>query len=196
MPALNPIYIALGANLSNPKATFLSALGQLSDQGVVVKAVSGLWQSPAWPPGSGQPDYINACAEIDLTERFGPKYIESEASHPAEHPAHPARRLLALLHGVERDFGRVRSERPEHRNAARALDLDLLDFRGLCLSDTEIQIPHPRMLTRGFVLFPLSEIAPHWRDPLSGREITAFIARLSLEDVAPMQWLGRVNPLS
>ena len=129
--------------------------------------MSSLWESPAWPAGSGQPNYINACAKLTY--------------------AGAARDLLALLHTVEAEFGR---KRDGVRNAARALDLDLLDFNGQIESSAHLQIPHPRMLARGFVLFPLYEIAPNWRDPHSDQHISDFIARLPLADVAPMHWRG------
>jgi len=63
---IKPIYIAFGANLSNPKDTFLAAIKSLETRGINLIKMSGLWQSPAWPKGSGQPDYINACAEVEF----------------------------------------------------------------------------------------------------------------------------------
>ncbi len=166
-----PIYIALGANLSNPKRTFQEtfqdALRALEARGVQIRAVSGLWQSPAWPAGSGQPDYINACAEIEYTG--------------------DAQNLLKTLHAVESDFGRIRIT----KNAARTLDLDLLDFRGMVLETQDICLPHPRMLQRGFVLLPLSQIAPDWLDPLSQRPLWSHLERLSSKDILPMHFLGR-----
>jgi len=157
------IYIALGANLSNPKHNFRGAVETLQKRSVTIKAVSGLWQSPAWPEGGRQPAYINACAEIEFS------------GTPEE--------LLFLLHEVEAKFGRKR----EALNAARTLDLDILDFNGQRLRTAKIEIPHPRMLTRGFVLFPLIEIAPYWCDPRSKTGIASYIARLPLKDIAPMQ---------
>lgn len=168
------VYIALGANLSSedasgnamtPAQTFCVAADALNARGVCVQAMSGLWQSPAWPPGSNQPDYINACARVATD-------LEAKAT-------------LLVLHAVEREFGRTRSI----KNAARPLDLDLLDFRGRVIGAEDIQIPHPRMLTRGFVLFPLSEVAPDWVDPIEKRAITDWIARLPLSDVEPMRRL-------
>ena len=83
---MNAIYIAFGANLSNPKSTFAKAAHALEKKGVKIKRMSGLWQSPAWPPGSDQPDYINACADVSFNGS--------------------ARELLDLLHGIETEFGR------------------------------------------------------------------------------------------
>ena len=160
------VYIALGANLSNPKETFSLAVQSLEQAGVQVQAVSGLWQSPAWPAGSGQPDYINACAKLSYAGR--------------------ATELLVLLQRIEAQYGRVRGA----RNAARTLDLDILDFGGGIVKTPDLELPHPRMLSRGFVLFPLAEIAPRWVDPVSSIAISDWIARLPLNDVAPMQRLG------
>ncbi len=161
---MSSIYIAFGANLSNPKSTFTKAVGALEDRGVAILKMSGLWQSPAWPAGSGQPDYINACAQVDFDGT--------------------ARELLNILHEIEAEFGRERGE----KNAARRLDLDLLDFKGQVVRDKNgLNLPHPRMLSRGFVLLPLSEIAGEWRDPVQGKALWDWIARLPLSDVAPMR---------
>jgi len=163
---MSGIYIAFGANLSNPKSTFTAAMSALEDRGIDILKMSGLWQSPAWPAGGGQPDYINACAKVEF-----------EGS---------ARALLDILHAVETKFGRERSV----KNAARTLDLDLLDFHGQIMTeDRGMIIPHPRMLLRGFVLFPLSEIAPDWRDPVQAMKIWDWIAQLSFDDVTDMKRL-------
>ena len=164
---MKPIYIAFGANLSNPKETFLAAIKSLEIRGVDIVKISGLWQSPAWPPGSDQPDYINACAEVSFKGE--------------------ARALLNTLHAVEAELGRKRTI----KNAARPLDIDLLDFRGQVIEDEGgMIIPHPRMLSRGFVLFPLEEVAADWRDPVKGMSLSDWIARLPLADVAPIAWVG------
>jgi 2-amino-4-hydroxy-6-hydroxymethyldihydropteridine diphosphokinase len=81
--------------------------------------------------------------------------------------------LLAELHAVEDIFGRVRSV----PNAARFIDLDLLDFHGEIASGKAI-LPHPRMAERAFVLRPLADLAPDWRHPISGVSIAALLAAL------------------
>jgi len=165
---MKPIYIAFGANLSNPKETFVAAITSLKARGVGLIKISGLWQSPAWPPGNDQPDYINACAEVSFEGG--------------------ARALLNVLHEVEAEFGRKRTV----KNAARALDLDLLDFRGQVIEDKGgMFVPHPRMLTRGFVLFPLQEVVEEWRDPIAEMTIEDWTARLPLSAVEEMTWIGR-----
>lgn len=167
MSARSSIYIAFGANLASPHDNFVRAVLLLQRRGVKLSAASGLWQSPAWPAGTSQPDYINACARVEFDGA--------------------ARQLLSLLHEVEAEMGRKRGA----LNTAREIDLDLIDFKGQIISSADIIIPHPRLIHRGFVLFPLSQIAPNWIDPNSERSIDQLIARLSLETVRPMRALGR-----
>ena len=161
------VYIALGGNLSNQKTRFREALGRLNASEANIRAVSGLWKSPSWPPGQGHPDYLNAVA-----------FLETRLS-PFE--------LLALLQQIEQDEGRVRTV----RNAPRTLDLDIIDYDRQIMDTRELTLPHPRMNNRGFVLFPLAQIAPEWTDPLNGQHIEEYISRLPLADVAPMSYQGR-----
>ena len=130
--------IAFGGNLSNPKVTFQLALSALCSNGVELIDKSGLWRSPAWPSGSGQPDYLNAVMKGD--------YQGDAAS------------LLALLHSIEDLHGRVRSV----PNAARTLDLDLLVFGSVTSNTETLTLPHPRMLNRAFVIVPACEIDAKW----------------------------------
>ncbi len=164
---MNEVYIALGANMSNPKETFIKALDRLAGMGLDILEVSGLWQSPAWPPGLGHPDYLNAVAKLGYD------------GTPAE--------LMRVLNDTEAYFGRARTV----KNAPRTLDLDIIDFKGIISDDPRVTLPHPRMLSRGFVLFPLVQVAPHWQDPVNGGSIDDHIAVLPLPDVAPMEYRGR-----
>jgi 2-amino-4-hydroxy-6-hydroxymethyldihydropteridine diphosphokinase len=157
------IYIALGANLPpmgrSTTETLDAAMVELEARGVTILARSSIWHSPAWPDPSAPP-YVNAVAEV-ATERS-------------------PEQLLAELHAVEADFGRVRQKRWD----SRILDLDLLDYQGQQVDRPDgLQLPHPRMTLRAFVLLPLAEIAPDWRDPASGKAIAALIAALPAADV-------------
>ncbi len=153
------IYIALGANLPGPagapRATLEAALARLEAAGVRIVRRSRWYRSPAWPDPRA-PEFVNAVAEVDT------------ALAPAA--------LLALLHGIEAALGRVRAA----PNAPRAIDLDLLDYRGLVEAGPPA-LPHPRLHRRAFVLLPLAEIAPGWRHPVSRREISALVAALGPE---------------
>ena len=130
-------------------------MAALESRGVTVRRVSP-WYRTAPVPASDQPWYFNAVAEISTDL--------------------PADRLLAELHAVEEEFGRVRSA----PNAPRIIDLDLLDYRGEIAAGGpgKATLPHPRMIGRAFVLRPLADLAPDWRHPVSGASIQALVAAL------------------
>jgi len=150
--------IALGSNLGDSLTILKEALKILGDTpGVVVQKCSSWYQTA--PVGPPQPDYLNACAlmKVQLT--------------PLE--------LLERLLGIEAKFGRVRQE----RNGPRTLDLDLLLFDDLILDIPNLQIPHPRMRERAFVLVPLAEIAPNWVEPVSGKAIAQLVQKVDCSGV-------------
>lgn len=132
-------WIGLGANLGDRGEAMRQALAQLAAMpGVAVERVSSLYASK--PVDSAGPDYLNAVAQ--LVTRL------------------PAHALLLVLQQLEQTAGR---ERP-YRNAPRTLDLDLLLYasRETVVSLPDLQVPHPRMWQRAFVLSPLQELQPAW----------------------------------
>ena len=150
------LFIGLGANLTpdgyaGPREGGMAALSALADEGVHLLALSN-WYESAPVPISDQPWYLNAVAEATT---------ELDAAS-----------TLAALHYIERRFGRVRTE----RNAARVLDLDLLDFAGMVSDTSKLALPHPRLHERAFVLLPLGELCPDWVHPVSGIAIHDLIA--------------------
>ncbi len=156
----NGIYIGLGANLSHPhygapRRTLEAALAELARRGVEILRMSP-WYRSAPVPASDQPWYVNAVAQVSTTWT--------------------ADRLLAELHAVEEAFGRIRTV----PNAARFVDLDLIDFKGEIAvgGHGRAHLPHPRMQDRAFVLRPLSDLAPQWRHPQSGAPIARLLADL------------------
>lgn len=133
-------YVGMGANLGDRLATLqAAALALKRASGVWVEAASPVYQSEAhtWEPGETQPPYLNAVLALRTTL----------APHA----------LLAALHALEADAGRVRRA----RWAARPLDLDLLLYGALALSTPRLTLPHPRLAERRFVLQPLHDLAPN-----------------------------------
>ena len=82
--------------------------------------------------------------------------------------------LLHVCQAVEQEFGR---ERP-YANAPRTIDLDILSFEGVSQTDTELTLPHPRIIERSFVLLPLLEIAPDFFLPNWG-ELKAYLPNVA-----------------
>ncbi|GEO81137.1 2-amino-4-hydroxy-6-hydroxymethyldihydropteridine diphosphokinase [Pararhodospirillum oryzae] len=151
------IFIALGANLpgpaGSPRQTLAASLTALEEAGAKVRACSP-WYASTPVPASDQPDYLNGVARVETSLDPGA--------------------LLALLHAIEARFGRARTV----PNAARSLDLDLLDYNGLVLDQGAPVLPHPRLHERAFVLYPLRDIAVSWRHPVSGLDLDALMATL------------------
>jgi 2-amino-4-hydroxy-6-hydroxymethyldihydropteridine diphosphokinase len=157
------ILIGLGANLPSaaggPRQTLEAALARLEEGGVHVAARSR-WYRTEPVPVSDQPWFVNGVARVET------------ALDPAA--------LLALLRRIEHGFGRRRSV----RNAARTLDLDIIDYDGRVENTPELVLPHPRMQDRAFVLLPLAEVAPGWRHPTLGRTVESLVSSLPAEQKA------------
>ncbi|PKM10090.1 MAG: 2-amino-4-hydroxy-6-hydroxymethyldihydropteridine diphosphokinase [Gammaproteobacteria bacterium HGW-Gammaproteobacteria-3] len=139
------VYIGLGSNLEHPARQILLARSAIAALvGVDELAFSSLYSSPPMGP-QDQPDYVNAVMAV--TTRL----------EPAE--------LLRCLQRIEREQGRVRKEQ---RWGARTLDLDLLLYADRQLEEPDLIVPHPGLVERAFVLYPLSEIAPDLQVPGRG----------------------------
>jgi 2-amino-4-hydroxy-6-hydroxymethyldihydropteridine diphosphokinase len=159
------ILIGVGGNLpsetGSPLETCEAALVHLGRLGVVVTRRSP-WYETAPVPVSDQPWFINAVASV-----------ETALSAPG---------VLAALHLTEAAFGRMRSL----TNAARTIDLDLLDYHGEVRGEGAPLLPHPRLQERAFVLFPLRDLAPEWRHPVLGETAANLATRLPNQGVRRM----------
>jgi 2-amino-4-hydroxy-6-hydroxymethyldihydropteridine diphosphokinase len=154
-------YIALGANLASwagpPEATMAAAVKQLNKLGKIA-AQSSLYSTA--PVGyEDQPRFLNAV--VALETEFEP---------------------LALLNNllvIEKEYGRDRSTGIP--NGPRTLDLDILLIGNLAINEPELELPHPRLTERAFVLVPLHEIAPKLSIAGSGKTVSELLQLLETD---------------
>jgi len=156
------VFIGIGANLGDARLTVskaIAALAQLPD--TILVAQSALFGSA--PIDSSGDDYVNAVAEL-----------ASSLS---------ATDILQHLQAIELAHGR---ERP-YRNAPRTLDLDLLLYGDEKINTTDLQVPHPRMTERAFVLLPLLQLAADVSIPSKGlaQDYVAAVAEQRLQELSP-----------
>jgi 2-amino-4-hydroxy-6-hydroxymethyldihydropteridine diphosphokinase len=159
--------IALGGNLGDVRATLDLATNMLCD-GTTVRLVarSSDYRTPPWGV-TDQPAFINACIAVETTL----------APHA----------LLSRGREVETALGRDRSI--EKRWGPRTIDIDLIAYDDLSIADAELELPHPRLFERAFVLVPLAEIAADRL--IAGTRVGDALARLDkggIERLPPHQW--------
>jgi len=148
------VYIALGSNLASPLTQVnaaIAALGTIPDSRIV--AVSSFYRTPPLGP-QDQPDYLNAVVALETT-------LAPEA-------------LLDHTQRIELDRGRVRKA---ERWGPRTLDLDIMLFGDETIATPRLTVPHYDMKNRGFMLWPLFEIAPALRFP-DGETLASVLEHL------------------
>ncbi|QJP13975.1 2-amino-4-hydroxy-6-hydroxymethyldihydropteridine diphosphokinase [Starkeya sp. ORNL1] len=157
-------YLCLGSNLGDRAGTMAKAVGLIARIGLKIVARSSLYETPPWGPVPQGP-YLNLVVAV-----------ETELS---------ARELLNMLLGVEHAFGRDRTR--EVRFGPRTIDIDILLYGEETIAESDLEIPHPRMMERAFALVPLVEIAP---DLVVGgvpiRQALAALDQSGIEKVTPL----------
>jgi 2-amino-4-hydroxy-6-hydroxymethyldihydropteridine diphosphokinase len=163
---MHTAYIGMGANLPSaagtPEATLAAAATRLQSLGRITRR-SSLYSTA--PVGlADQPRFVNAVVALETN-------LEPRA-------------LLNCLLAIEQEFGRDRTARIA--NGPRTLDLDILLFDDLKISEplgaTGLEIPHPRLAERAFVLIPLCEIAPRIIAAECGTTVSQLLDRLDKTD--------------
>ena len=142
---MSEVWLGLGSNVGDKRANIQSALERVA-AACRLDAVSSLYKTE--PVGFQDQDWFLNCA-ARVTTQHGP------------------RSLLALLKSIEQQLGRTE----RIRNGPRTIDLDILLYDALTVSEPGLVIPHPRMHERLFVLAPLREIAPSLVHPVLGKTV-------------------------
>jgi 2-amino-4-hydroxy-6-hydroxymethyldihydropteridine diphosphokinase len=145
-------YIGIGSNLGNRHENCLHAVELLEKRGVTVQKKSSLYETEPWGV-KDQPRFINMAVQIET--RLEPN------------------ELLRLLKDIEKEIGRQDS----FHWGPRIIDLDILLFNTLVLNEENLQIPHPFLHEREFVLRPLNEIAPDVIHPVFRMSIDELTQR-------------------
>lgn len=135
------VYIGIGSNLGNRQKNCCRAIELLEKKGIVVKKISSVYDTEPWGV-TDQPRFINIAIEVET--KLEPY------------------QLLIALKDIEKEIGRGET----FKWGPRIVDMDILLFDDLFLQDNSLQIPHPLMHKRDFVLKPLCEIAPEKIHPL------------------------------
>ena len=152
---LKTVFIGLGSNLQDPVSQLNQAIDHIRQvPQIVLKQVSRFYQSRPMGP-QDQPDFINAVAKIQTT-------LEP----------------MALLMGLQRIEALHQRQRTAAHWGPRTIDLDILLVDNKIIKMKDLQIPHPHLCQREFVVYPLYEIAPDWQLP-SGESMTDIKRRCS-----------------
>ena len=155
---MKTVYIGLGSNLGDRAANLRAARERLELSGVRIRQGSSIYETE--PRGMlDQPWFLNQVIEAETT-------------------LYP-RQLLARLLMIEREMGRLRMT----PNGPRTIDLDILLFGNAVVQAAGLEIPHPRMAERRFVLEPLAEIAPGLRPPRERRTVREMLAEVMDQSV-------------
>jgi 2-amino-4-hydroxy-6-hydroxymethyldihydropteridine diphosphokinase len=152
------VFLALGGNIGDRPANLQAAIDALQvGEQVRVEKLSNLYETT--PVGyADQPDFLNMAVEATTG-------LEPLA-------------LLAFLKEIEAALGR----RPSFRNGPRPIDLDIIFYDDLTLDTPTLQIPHPRLRGRGFVLKPLNDLAPDYVHPVYGLSVAELLSEVDLSE--------------
>jgi 2-amino-4-hydroxy-6-hydroxymethyldihydropteridine diphosphokinase len=145
------VFLGLGGNIGDVAAAFIGALQHLAAApGVTLLRISPVYRTPPWGK-LDQPPYLNMTAEVETT-------LSAQA-------------LLAACLSVELEMGRRRIE----RGGPRTLDIDILTYADATIDEPDLEIPHPRIAERAFVLAPLAAIAPQMR--IAGHDVALLLSQ-------------------
>jgi 2-amino-4-hydroxy-6-hydroxymethyldihydropteridine diphosphokinase len=145
------VYLSLGSNLGDRAAQINQALARLEEKGVRIVKRSSFYET-------GPLEFLDQGWFLNIA-------VEAETELTPS-------KLLKLVLDVEKELGRERII----KSGPRTIDIDILLFDATAVRGEELEIPHPRMTERKFVLVPMAEIAPELRHPISGLTMSELLA--------------------
>jgi len=162
-----PVYLSLGSNLGNRRNNLEWALKALVQQVRIIRCSSVYDTAPQ--EKTDQPRFLNMV-------------VHAETSLPPES-------LLELAKGIETKLGRTAGQ----PNDPRPIDIDIIFYGKLVRNSPNLTIPHPRLVRRAFVLFPLAEIAPHLRHPTTNNTVRSMLRGLHIDEQDVVKYEEEVN---
>ena len=157
----NKVFLAIGSNLGDRFRNIELAKIMLSDNRIKILKSSSFYETLSWP-NIKNPKFLNVVLEIETNLR------------PLS--------LLDLCKKIEKSLGRKKSK----KNSPRVCDIDILDYNKRN-ENNGINLPHPRLHQRNFVLIPLFEISKKWTHPKSKDHIKTLILKLSKKDITSIK---------
>jgi 2-amino-4-hydroxy-6-hydroxymethyldihydropteridine diphosphokinase len=138
---MNKVYILLGSNIGNTRNQLKKAIAMIERKIGIIARLSAIYQTAAWGK-TDQPDFLNQVLIVETRLN--------------------AHKLMEMILGIESSMGRIRTE----KNAPRIIDIDILYFNKLVITEKHLTIPHPAIQLRRFVLTPLNELSPNFIHPV------------------------------
>ena len=160
------IYLAIGSNLGEKRKNIEYAKQLLLLNKIFIEDASSYYETPSWP-NKKLPKYYNVILKVktDLS----------------------LINLFKIVKNIEKKIGRKKKP----INYPRLCDIDIIDFKGLCLKaqlySNIIETPHPRMNNRSFVIIPLYELNKYWIHPKTKRNINSLINQLDNVDFSDIR---------
>ena len=152
-----PVYLGIGSNIGNRINNINKACHLLTNFCSIIKK-SKFYETNSWP-NENFPKYLNIIIKCNTVLK------------PIS--------FFKNLKNIETSLGRKKNK----KNFPRKCDIDIIDFKGFKQNDKFLQIPHPRMLNRNFVLFPLFEIEKNWKHPKNNISIDRLLKKLDLKSL-------------
>lgn len=147
-------YISLGSNLGNKQLNLQNAIEQLCQNAGVVKQKSTIYDTAPWGFSSFN-NFLNQAVELETTLS--------------------AKDLLGVLLKIERDMGRLRTSEGYQD---RIIDLDIMFYGNEIISTKILEVPHPRLHQRIFMLGPMAELSPNYVHPILKKSIATLLDEL------------------